>query len=184
MASMHPLIGTRLGNYEIQSLIGSGGSAHVYRAFDHNLQRSVAIKMLSSNTASQHDFGKRFAQEARLVAQLNHPNIVYVYDYGQHDTYSYMVQELLPGPTLAEHLNSLRANGESLNRDAVLDIVGQLAAALDAAHMLGVIHRDVKPGNAMWNAFGALVLTDFGVAKHTQAAADQTRSSVIIGTPH
>src|SRR3954469_8355003 len=95
------LIGARLGNYEIQSLLGAGGMASVYRGFDRNLQRPEAIKVLSGISA-QPDFFARFQQEARLISCLRHPNIVQVYDFGQHDGLSYMVQELLPGPTLQQ----------------------------------------------------------------------------------
>src|SRR5689334_21330320 len=93
------LIGAQLGSYEIQALLGSGGMASVYRGFDRNLRRQVAIKVLSDPVAPP-DLVARFQQEARLIAGLRHPNIVQIYDYGQHDGLSYMVQELLPGPTL------------------------------------------------------------------------------------
>src|SRR5918912_4592277 len=98
------LIGTRLGGYEIQAQIGAGGMAQVYRGFDPNLQRAVAIKVLSPMTASIPEFTDRFRQEARLIASLRHPNIVQVYDFGEQDGLIYMVQELLPGPTLDQRL--------------------------------------------------------------------------------
>jgi eukaryotic-like serine/threonine-protein kinase len=175
------LIGARLGNYEIQALLGAGGMASVYRAFDRNLRRPVAIKVLS-DLAVQPDFAARFQQEARLIAGLRHPNIVQVYDFGQHDGLSYMVQELLPGQTLQQWLRDLAARSERPTRDDVLLIVRQLAGALDAAHAAGIIHRDVKPANAIWNAAGALVLTDFGIAKNSQLP-DLTRTGLVIGTP-
>src|SRR5688500_5616266 len=118
--------------------------ATVYRGFDHNLRRPVAIKVLS-NLATQPDFAARFRQEARLIAGLRHPNIVQVYDFGEHDGLIYMVQELLPGPTLQQWLRDLVARGERPTRDHALMIVAQLASALDAAHAAGIIHRDVKP---------------------------------------
>jgi serine/threonine-protein kinase len=175
------LVGTRLGNYEIQSLLGTGGMASVYRGFDHNLRRPVAIKVLS-NLATQPDFTARFRQEARLIAGLRHPNIVQVYDFGEHDGLIYMVQELLPGPTLQQWLRDLVARGERPTRDHALMIVAQLAGALDAAHAAGIIHRDVKPANAIWNTDSALVLTDFGIAKNIQLP-DLTQAGLVIGTP-
>jgi serine/threonine protein kinase len=195
------LIGARLGNYEIQSLLGAGGMASVYRGFDHNLRRPVAIKVLS-DLATQPDFAVRFRQEARLIAGLRHPNIVQVYDFGEHDGLSYMVQELLPGPTLQQWLRELAARGAQPTRDDVLTMVGQLAGALDAAHAAGIIHRDVKPANIMIKGLGTgdwgsgsaapdhqapianphVVLTDFGIAKNIQLP-DLTQAGLVIGTP-
>src|SRR5829696_3361556 len=119
-------------SYVIQALLGTGGMASVYRAFDHNLRRPVAIKVLS-DLAAQPDFAARFQQEARLIAGLRHPNIVQIYDFGQHDGLTYMVQELLPGPTLQQWLRDLAAGGARPTRDDVLTIIGQLASALDVA---------------------------------------------------
>ena len=177
------LIGATLGNYEIQALLGMGGMASVYRAFDRNLQRPVAIKVLSDAAAAQPGFAERFREEARLIANLRHPNIVPVYDFGEQDGLTYMVQELLPGPTLDQRLRGLVARKETLARDEVLAIVRQLAAALDAAHAAGIIHRDVKPANALWNTRGELVLTDFGIAKNTLAPSNHTQVGTVIGTP-
>jgi serine/threonine-protein kinase len=177
------LIGTRLGGYDVQALIGSGGMASVYRGFDPNLQRSVAIKVLSPETAAQPGFADRFRQEARLIASLRHPNIVHVYDFGEHNGLTYMVQELLPGPTLEQRLSEAVAQGVPLSRDDILSMTAQLASALDAAHAAGIIHRDVKPGNALWNTYGALVLTDFGIAKNTLTAANYTQVGLVMGTP-
>jgi len=175
------LVGAQLGNYEIQSLLGSGGMASVYRGFDRNLRRPVAIKVLSA-LATQPDFAARFRQEARLIAGLRHPNIVQVYDFGEHDGLIYMVQELLAGPTLQQWQRDLVTGGARPTRDDVLTIIGQLASALDAAHAAGIIHRDVKPANAIWNAARALVLTDFGIAKNIQLP-DLTQTGLVIGTP-
>jgi serine/threonine protein kinase len=95
MSTPPQLIGARLGAYEIQALLGSGGMANVYRSFDTNLHRAVAIKVLSPDAGTQPGFADRFRQEARLIANLRHPNIVQVYDFGQQDSFIYMVQELL-----------------------------------------------------------------------------------------
>jgi eukaryotic-like serine/threonine-protein kinase len=177
------LTGTKLGNYQLQALLGTGGMASVYRGFDQNLRRPVAIKVLSEAAAAQPGFVERFRQEALLLARLRHPHIVQVYDFGEQDGAIYMVQELLPGPTLEQRLRDLAARGEKLDRQETLAIVAQLASALDAAHAAGIIHRDVKPGNAIWNASGALVLTDFGIAKSTLLPHGHTQTGMVIGTP-
>ena len=177
------MIGMALGAYEVQALLGSGGMASVYRALDRRLQRQVAVKVLSSAAAHTPGLPERFLQEARLVASLRHPNIVTVYDYGEQGDFTYMVQELLAGPTLADQLKTLAAQGQVFSREQVLAIMRQLAAALDAAHAAGIIHRDVKPSNAIWNQRGELVLTDFGIAKNTQLPMEYTQAGMVIGTP-
>lgn len=183
MSATTPLIGATIGNYEIQALIGSGGMATVYRGFDHNLGRAVAIKVLSEEARAHPGFVDRFRQEARIIANLRHPNIVQVYDFGVHNGTPYMVQELLPGPTLEQRITDAVRSGRPLPPDEVVAITRQLAAALDAAHAAGVIHRDVKPANAMWNAIGSLVLTDFGIARNTLMPGNQTQVGMVVGTP-
>jgi serine/threonine-protein kinase len=181
--SIPDLPGTILGGYEIRALLGSGGMASVYRGFDPNLQRPVAIKVLASAAAAIPGFAERFRQEARLIANLRHPHIVQVYDFGEQQGLTYMVQELLPGPTLEQYMADLAARGTPLPPAKVVKIISQLASALDAAHAAGVIHRDVKPGNALWNATGALVLTDFGIAKNIITPNNQTQAGLVMGTP-
>ena len=183
MSTAPQLIGTRLGAYDIQALLGSGGMADVYRGFDTNLHRAVAIKVLSPDAGTQPGFADRFRQEARLIANLRHPNIVQVYDFGEQDGQTYMVQELLAGPTVAAWMSDLAIHGLHPTPNEINAIVAQLAAALDAAHAAGIIHRDVKPGNALWNDQGELVLTDFGIAKQLLSDANQTQFGVIFGTP-
>ncbi|MDW8214868.1 MAG: serine/threonine-protein kinase, partial [Roseiflexaceae bacterium] len=183
MSATTPLIGATIGNYEIQALIGSGGMATVYRGFDQNLGRAVAIKILSEEARAHPGFVDRFRQEARIIANLRHPNIVQVYDFGVHNGMPYMVQELLPGPTLEQRITDAVRSGRFLPPDEVIAITRQLAAALDAAHAAGVIHRDVKPANAMWNTLGDLVLTDFGIARSTLASGNQTQVGMVVGTP-
>lgn len=177
-----PLIGTQLGPYQVEALLGSGGMATVYRGIDSNLQRPVAIKVLSTALAGDPDYVRRFKREAQLIASLQHPNVAQVYAFGEQDGAPYMVQELLPGPTLEQRLLDLAAAGTLLPRADVLAILSQLAAALDAAHRLGVIHRDVKPANAIANAHGELVLTDFGIAR-SATDTHQTQAGIVMGTP-
>src|SRR5215210_1213030 len=178
------LIGATLGAYDIQALLGTGGMATVYQGFDQNLHRAVAVKVLSTSLATDSSFVDRFRQEARLIASLRHPHIAQVYAFGEHAGAPYMVQELLPGPTLEKRLKDIAARGEHMPQPEVLATITQLASALDAAHAIGVIHRDVKPSNALYNAQGQIVLTDFGIARSAgDASRTATAAGVIMGTP-
>jgi serine/threonine-protein kinase len=172
------LIGTTLDAYEIQALLGSGGMATVYRGFDVNLHRSVAVKVLSTTLAADSSYVDRFRQEARLIASLRHPHIAQVYAFGEHAGAPYMIQELLPGPTLEQRLKDLAERHEHMPQQDVITTITQLASALDAAHAISVIHRDVKPSNALYNAEGRIVLTDFGIAR---SAADARRTATAAG---
>ena len=161
--------GTRLGPYEIVSKIGAGGMGEVWKATDTRLDRSVAIKVLSSELSADAQFRTRFEREAKTISQLNHPHICVVHDVGHSATadaapLNYLVMELLDGETLAERL--LRG---PLPVEQVLRIGAQIAEALDAAHRNGVIHRDLKPANVMLTKAGAKLL-DFGLAKAAQIA--------------
>ncbi|GAB4205718.1 MAG: hypothetical protein OHK0022_32100 [Roseiflexaceae bacterium] len=181
MSEGRDLIGKHLGTYEVQALLGSGGMARVYRGRDLNLQRPVAIKVLLDQNP---DLVGRFLQEARLIAQLRHPHIVQVYNFGEQNGLSYMVQELLPGPTLEERLAQLAMQGQRMGQADVLAIITHAASALDAAHAAGIIHRDVKPSNMMWNSLGVLVLTDFGIAKDLAGNSGKTQTGIVMGTPN
>jgi hypothetical protein len=183
MVTQASLVGQTLGGFAVEALLGSGGMASVYRGLDLQLQRPVAIKVLTAHTAALPGFAERFRQEARLAASLRHPNIVQVFAFGEERGMTYMVQELLPGPTLEQRMADVSREGGFLGAGEVVAIVAQLAAALDAAHAAGVIHRDVKPANALWNGAGALVLTDFGIAKALSGAVTQTQAGTIMGTP-
>src|SRR5205807_9053202 len=147
--------GSRLGPYEIVAPLGAGGMGEVWRGRDTRLERSVAIKILPANFAEDTQFKLRFEREARVVSQLNHPNICTLYDVGD----SYLVMELLEGESLADRIE----RGPMPIAD-VLKYGSQIAEALDKAHRASIIHRDLKPGNVMITKTGAKLL-DFGLAK-------------------
>ena len=162
--------GSRLGPYEILSLIGAGGMGEVYQARDTRLDRKVAVKVLAPELASDAEFRARFEREAKAISALNHPHICGLYDIGrEHDT-EYLVLELLEGETLAARLER-----GPLPLAQVLRFGIEIADALEAAHRHGIVHRDLKPGNIMLTAAGTKLL-DFGLAKHTVGAAGQALS--------
>ncbi|MGD0215370.1 MAG: protein kinase [Terriglobales bacterium] len=156
--------GTKLGPYEIVSLLGAGGMGEVYRARDSRLRRDVAIKVLPQALSLDADRMRRFEQEALATATLNHPNILAVFDIGTSDGSPYVVSELLEGETLRERLRS----GSIATRKA-LDYALQIAHGLAAAHEKGIIHRDLKPENLFLTKDGRVKILDFGLAKLTQA---------------
>src|SRR6201988_2339151 len=158
--------GAKLGPYEIQSSLGVGGMGEVYRARDTRLGRDVAIKVLPESFASDADRQRRFEQEARAVAALNHPNILAVHDIGTQDGNPYIVTELLEGRTLREQLN----DGALPVRKA-LDYARQIAEGLAAAHNRGIVHRDLKPENVFCTKDGRVKILDFGLAKQNLSAA-------------
>ncbi|MDA2927154.1 protein kinase [Acidobacteria bacterium AH-259-G07] len=151
--------GTRLGPYEIVSLLGAGGMGEVYRARDTRLDRTVAIKVLPSEISAQEDLRQRFEREARVISSLNHPHICVLHDVGRQDGVDYLVMEYLEGETLAKRLTK-----GPLPLEQVLEYAAQTADALDKAHRQGVVHRDLKPANIMLTKSGVKLL-DFGLAK-------------------
>jgi serine/threonine protein kinase len=152
--------GLKLGPYEVESLIASGGMGEVYRARDTRLDRSVALKVLIPGVALDADRLARFAQEARVTALLNHPNVVAVYDVGLHDGLPYVVSEFLQGATLRRQIE----RGPVRVRLAVAAAV-EIARGLTAAHDAGIVHRDLKPENIFVTDDGRLKILDFGLAK-------------------
>ncbi len=166
-----------IGRYEIQSEIGRGGMATVYLAYDPNFRRQVAIKVVSSDHHENEIFRQRFEREARLIAKIEHPAIVPVYDYGEYDNDLYLVMRYMPGGTLA---GKIKKAGLPLRE--VARIISQIAPALDAVHAQGIVHRDLKPGNILLDNFGNPAISDFGIAHFTSATTDLT-GSAIIGTP-
>jgi eukaryotic-like serine/threonine-protein kinase len=151
--------GTRLGRYEIVALLGSGGMGEVYRARDTRLDRTVAIKVLSSELSQNADLRTRLDSEARTISALNHNNICTLHDVGHQDGIDFLVMECLEGETLAERLQK-----GPLSLEQLLKIAIEIADALDTAHRAGIVHRDLKPGNVMLTRSGAKLM-DFGLAK-------------------
>jgi eukaryotic-like serine/threonine-protein kinase len=158
-------VGTKLGPYEIQSQLGAGGMGEVYRARDTRLDRTVAIKILSSQLVASAELRARFEREARVISQLQHPNVCVLHDVGREGPIEYLVMEFLEGESLADRLKKGPLAAEELLRVAT-----QIADALEKAHRAGVVHRDLKPGNVMLTKSGAKLL-DFGLAKPFGAAA-------------
>jgi Tol biopolymer transport system component len=168
---------TRLGPYEILSLLGAGGMGEVYRARDTRLERTVAIKILSQLSYDP-AHKQRFEREARAISSLNHPNICTLHDIGHQDGIDYLVMECVEGETLAKRLEK-----GPLPVDQVLKVGAQIADALDKAHRSGVVHRDLKPGNIILTSAGAKLL-DFGLAKPSSVLVDvATMTATKVETP-
>ena len=165
--------GTTLGPYVLDSLIGAGGMGEVYRAHDARLNRTVAIKVLSSQIASP-DRVERFTQEARAASALNHPNILTIYDVGRANDIAYFAMEWVDGRTLRE---LLQAGPVPLRR--AIELGHQIAEGLAKAHAAGVVHRDLKPENVMVTGDGLAKIVDFGLAKIAQAGAVSNDSSTV-----
>jgi eukaryotic-like serine/threonine-protein kinase len=168
--------GTRLGGYELKSLIGAGGMGEVYRARDARLGRDVAIKVLPASLSANADRLRRFEQEARAAAALNHPNILAVYQMGTHDGSPYLVSELLEGETLREQLT----RGRIIVRKAI-DYGVQIGRGLSAAQEKGIVHRDLKPENLFVTKDGRVKILDFGLAKLTQLQTAELNTATIGG---
>jgi serine/threonine-protein kinase len=171
---MHP---ERIGRYELKAELGRGGMATVYRAYDPSFEREVAIKILPREFLHDPRFLDRFTREAKTIAALEHTAIVSVYDFGEQDGQPYLVMRLMTGGSLADRLKQ----GPIPLLEAAR-IFSRLAPALDKAHGLGIIHRDLKPGNILFDADGDPYISDFGIAKLTEATASLTGDR-ILGTP-
>jgi len=170
------LTSRRIAHFELHELLGEGAMGKVYRATDLELERSVAIKLLGSRSGNDPSFIERFKREARLAAQLNHPNIATIYAFGEENGEAYIAMEFVEGETLTDRL----ARG-SLPMSEVRKFGRQTAAALAVAHEKGIIHRDIKPGNLMINRFGELKVMDFGVARRS-GETELTMAGSLIGT--
>lgn len=174
---LNTLVGKSLGQFRIVERIGVGGMATVFKAYQPNLDRYVAIKVLPAYHARDPVFVKRFVQEARAVAKLIHPNILQIHDFGDQDNITYIVMEYVEGGTLKDRLKRPLAVPEAV------DYMIQAAEGLDCAHRNGIIHRDVKPANMLLRKDGYLLLSDFGIAKILEGTTNLTRVGTGIGTP-
>ena len=180
-----PLIGRSLGQFLIREQLGAGGMGSVYRAYQSTLKREVAVKVLPGLLSTQPGYVERFSREAQVAASLEHAHIVPVYDYGIQADVSYIVMRLLTGGSLAQRLNQCIVEGRPLPsvREAA-DLLKQVAGAMDYAHSRGVIHRDIKPGNIIFDNHGLAYLVDFGIAKLLNATSLLTMTnSAGMGTP-
>ena len=163
--------------YEITQLLGEGGMSYVYKATDKQLQRTVAIKTLKPNYVEQEKFVERFKREAQTAANLNHPNIVQIFDWGIGDE-PFFVMEYIEGNTLT----SIIANKKTISMNDILFIGAQVSSGLQAAHSKGLVHRDIKPGNIMITPQGKVKVTDFGIVSLQNEESDITKTGSILGT--
>jgi serine/threonine protein kinase len=171
--------GTRLGDYEILAELGGGGMGRVYRARDLTLERIVALKTLAPQFRKDEVLVQRFLKEARAAARLNHPNIVQIYDFGNHGDTWYLAMEYVEGESLAQFLK----RGTFTESDAI-SVTRFTCRALVVAHAQGLVHRDIKPDNLMLTAKGELKLVDLGVAKRVDEDQSLTQTGQALGTPH
>ena len=158
------LIDHKLDGFKIISLLGRGGMARVYQGIDTSLDRYVAIKVIDTPHLAEEEYIKRFRREAQVIAQLNHPNVVQVYHYGEADDYLYIAMQYIQGADLEFILSDYHKDGEFLSPDEVVKVIRDISSALDYIHSKGVIHRDVKPSNVLLTRDGQAILSDFGLA--------------------
>ncbi len=175
---MFPEKPQKVGRYEIKSELGKGGMATVYKAFDPRFEREVALKLLPHEMMHDATFQARFEREAKTIARLEHPAIVPVYDVGDEDGQPYFVMRCMVGGSLADRI----AKGPLSIKEAA-KIMERISDALDEAHIKGVIHRDLKPGNILFDNTGEPYISDFGIAKLTQSQSATMTGGAVIGTP-
>ncbi len=179
----HNLFGKVLGNYKLKELIGQGGNALVFRAWQENLSRDVAVKVLRLQglvgTNLHNNFLARFQQEASVIAAFDHVHILSIYDFGEQDGLAYLVMPLLSKGSLRDILHQ----SSSLSLQESLTYILQAASALDYAHAHKVIHRDLKPANFLIHNDGRLILVDFGIAHLMKESMILTSTGVLLGTP-
>ncbi|MBI5945726.1 MAG: serine/threonine protein kinase [Chloroflexi bacterium] len=171
-------IGENVGPYRIIEQLGQGGMATVYKAYHAALDRYVALKVLHQAFNQDQTFTARFQREARVVAKLEHPNIVPVYDYSEHEARPYLVMKFIEGDTLKARLNR-----GPLTSNEIEEVVNSIGSALAYAHRQGILHRDIKPSNVMIAVDGVMYLADFGLARIAQAGESTMSSDSIMGTP-
>ncbi|MBI5668776.1 MAG: serine/threonine protein kinase [Chloroflexi bacterium] len=172
------LIGRKLGKYDIVELVGQGGMATVYKGYQSDIDRYVAVKVLPPHPGMDRQFAERFRLEARTIARLQHPHILPLYDYGVQDDILYLVMAYVQGGTLSD-----RIDRGKLPLSEIVRLLKPVAAALDYAHRQGVIHRDIKPDNILLDREGNALLADFGIVKLAEGEARLTVTGGLVGTP-
>src|SRR5438874_12717857 len=175
---LNALVGRSLGQFRIVERIGSGGMATVFKAYQPTLDRYVAVKVLPAFHARDPIFVKRFVQEARSVAKLQHANIVPIYEFGEQENITYIVMEYVDGGTLKDRLKQ-----RPVTVPEAVNFVIQAAEGLGCGHGHGIVHRDVKPASMLVRKDGHLLLSDFGIAKILEGTTNLTRAGTGIGTP-
>jgi serine/threonine protein kinase len=181
--SVENLIGQTVGQCELRELLGIGGMGAVYRSYQKNLKREVAVKVISTSLSQQIGYRERFFLEAQTSAALEDAHIIPIYDFGTQGQISYLVMRLLTGGSLAERIHQ---HAESNLVPSLLDAVhllNQLARALDYAHNQGVIQRDIKPANILFDNQGRAFIVDFGIAKLVSGMATLTGTGIVMGSP-
>ncbi len=171
-------IGETVGAYRIMEQLGHGGMATVYRAYHANLDRDVALKVLHTIFKGETGFLERFKREAQIVARLEHPNIVPIYDFSDHNGVAYLVMKFVEGQTL-----KARMDHSTLTLDEIVRIVRDVAAALDFAHSRDVLHRDIKPSNVLIDKQGQVYIADFGLARIASSGESTLSQDTLLGTP-
>ncbi len=172
-------IGSVIGGFKIEKELGRGGMGVVYRAHELSLNRKIALKILSERLSNDKEFIERFKREARVVAALNHPNIVNILSYGEEQGLYYFAMEYVKGTDLGKILKEKK----EIPLDQALSITTQIADALEEAAARGVVHRDLKPSNIMIDSMGRIKVTDFGIAYFQDAESQLTRTGLYMGTP-
>ncbi len=166
--------GTTFGTYSVESLLGRGGMGVVYLATDESLERPVALKLIAPELVQNEQFRARFLREPKLAASLDHPNVIPIYDAGEHDGQLYLAMRYVKGTDL----RALLEREGKLSVERTIEVIAQIAGALDAAHERGLVHRDVKPGNVLLDEAGHPYLTDFGITKPAEGDAMDTGEMV------
>ena len=173
------LSGRAIRGYALGERLGNGGMGAVYRAVQPLVEREVAIKIILPMYANHPDFIRRFEAEAQLVARLEHPHIVPLYDYWREPGVAYLIMRLLRGGSV----QSLLRGGTTLSSETILRMMEQIGSALSASHRAGVVHRDLKPANVLLDEDNNAYLADFGIAKNLSSPSSETQADMVIGSP-
>jgi len=174
----HPRQGTRFGRYEVREMLGQGGMGAVYRAYDPQLDREIALKIPRFDSVAEPGILERFTREARAAAGIRHPNICPIYDAGDFEGTYFITMALVEGPTLGQRIHRRVFDPREAAR-----IVAKLARALHQAHQSGILHRDIKPSNVIIDAAGERLLMDFGLARPAEDTGHLTGTGSLLGTP-